>query len=95
MQAEWISLRNEGPAMQGGHAALLAMARGLVLWHEAEAASLAAATVPVQGGHARCPVLPPAPLWQTIWLNAQLKHLRSDIIHQLMRTSRQSPGRCA
>lgn len=52
-QAQWVSLRTEGPTMHSGHAALLALARGLVLWHEGEAGE-APRSVPVQGGHARC-----------------------------------------
>ncbi|KAK9788313.1 hypothetical protein WJX73_001983 [Symbiochloris irregularis] len=51
-EAQWMNLRNEGPAMQPGSAALLALARGLVLWHESEIAE-AAPTYPATGGHAR------------------------------------------
>ena len=50
--AQWVSLRQEGPKMQGASAALLALGRGLVLWHESELAD-PTATHPVQGGHAR------------------------------------------
>lgn len=56
-QGAWVSLRSEGPGMEAGHAAMLAMAAGLVAWHHSEASNAAAELLPVQGGHARCKTL--------------------------------------
>ena len=50
-----MDLRREGPKVDGGAAALLALAQGLVHWNLTNAydGRTGAATASIQGGHAR------------------------------------------
>jgi NADH pyrophosphatase NudC (nudix superfamily) len=55
-QVRWVDLRKEGPKLDGGAAALLAVAQGLVQWNLASAfdGRTGEPTASIQGGHARC-----------------------------------------